>query len=320
MSLSQSTPQADKTSAGCKIRLVRIRPRGQPRRANVGKSPMSPNDARPRAPLNDAIIVALARLVDDAQSETREPSHSDLEFQISRSGLAGGDPKAQGQVVGKAKRIRAVLSWALEAAPDAAEVFVAAFVAMLRGKGGFRPDSRNFVGSEALTDAIEAFRSEGFVLSVDGDLRPVSLDTMEGAKLTAALETYVRRARRGSEDAALLVGTAKDLVEATAAHVIHQRYGQHPQHSNFPTLLGQAFVAVGMTTPETPVQPGDSPQSRLHRSLFDAACAINTLRNKQGSGHGRPWLPTVSDGEARASIQLMGIVAGFLLNAHKSNP
>jgi hypothetical protein len=220
--------------------------------------------------------------------------------------------------VGKAKRVRAVLSWALEAAPDSAEVFVAAFVAMLRGKGGFRSDFRNFVCQDALADAMEAFGSEGFVLSPDGDLRPTNLDTLEGSALTNALESYVRRARRGSEDAALLVGTGKDLVEATAAHVIHQRYGRYPQHSNF-QALGQAFVAVGMTTPQTPAQPGESPQCRLHRSLYDAACAVNTLRNKQGIGHGRPWLPNVSDGEARASVQLMGIVAGFLLNAHKAN-
>ena len=66
------------------------------------------------APLSDAVIFALARLVDDAQSETREPSHSDLDFQISRAQLTAGDPKAQGQLVGKAKRVRGVLSWALE--------------------------------------------------------------------------------------------------------------------------------------------------------------------------------------------------------------
>jgi len=35
-----------------------------------------------KAPVNDAIIVAVAQLVNDAQSGTREPSHSDLEFQI----------------------------------------------------------------------------------------------------------------------------------------------------------------------------------------------------------------------------------------------
>jgi hypothetical protein len=60
-------------------------------------------------PLNDTIIVAVSRLVDDAQAETREPSHSDIEYEIKRANLLLGDPKAQGQLVGKAKRVRATL-------------------------------------------------------------------------------------------------------------------------------------------------------------------------------------------------------------------
>ncbi len=281
---------------------------------------MNTKDQRPRAPVNDAIIVAVSHLVDDAQTPTREPSHSDLEFQIVRAALTAGDPKSQGQVVGKAKRVRAALSWALENSPDNAEVFVAALISMLRGKGGFRKASPNYVGDDAIADAIEAFRTEGFVLSADGDLHPTSIDTLSGVHLTDALEAYVRRARRGSEDAALLVGAGKDLLEAAAAHVISERFGSYPQQANFPTLLGQAFVSVGMTTPQTASVPGEPPQFRLQRALYEAGCAVNAHRNKQGTGHGPPWLPTVSVGEARAATQLTGIIAGFLLASHKHQP
>lgn len=256
--------------------------------------------------------------MDDAQTETREPSHFDIEFQINRACLSAADPKAQGQSVGKAKRIRATLSWAMDQAPDKAEILVAALISLVRAKGGFRRGSPNFVGADALIDALEAFRSEGFLLTVDGELTPMSLDTLSGAELTLALEAYVRRARRGSEDAALLVGTGKDLLEATAAHVIWERFGSYREQANFPTLLGQAFVAAGLATPQSTAQPGEPPQCRLQRALYEAACAVNALRNKQGTGHGRPWLPTVSEGEARASVQLMGIVAGFLLGARRS--
>lgn len=281
---------------------------------------MAPVDKRPRAPLNDAIIVAVARLVDDAQSERREPSHSDIEFQINRAGLTRGDPKSQGQIVGKAKRVRATLSWALEHAPNEAEVFVAALIALIRGKGGFRRGSPNFVGDDVIVDATEALRSEGYVLSAEGELRPMSIDTLSGVQLTEALEAYVRRARRGSEDAALLVGTGKDLLEATAAHVISERFGRYSQQANFPTLLGQAFTVLGLATPATLSQQGEPPQRRFERALYEAGCAVNALRNKEGTGHGRPWLPSVSDGEARAAIQFIGIVSGFLLAAHKAKP
>lgn len=270
-----------------------------------------------RAPVNDTIIVAVSELVDDAQSERREPSHYDIEVEINRTGLSAGDPRTQGQTVGKAKRVRATLSWALEHAPNNAEIFVVRLVAVIRAKGGFRQGSPNFVGEDAILDAIEAFRSEGFELTREGDLHPIAFDTLEGARLTEALEAYVRRARRGSEDAALLVGTGKDLLEATAAHVICERFGSYPHQANFPTLLGQAFTTLGLATPQDPVQPGESPQRRLQRSLYEAGCSVNALRNKQGTGHGRPWLPTVSADESRAAIQLIGIVSGFLLAAHQ---
>ena len=67
------------------------------------------------APLSDTIITALSRLIDDSQIEPkREPSHSDLDFLFRRVGLDKFDPRLRGQTVGKSKRVRAVLSEALE--------------------------------------------------------------------------------------------------------------------------------------------------------------------------------------------------------------
>lgn len=125
-----------------------------------------------KAPVSDAIIVSVAGLVDDAQSDTREPSHSDLEFQINRSGCAAGDPKRQGQTVGKAKRVRTALYWGAENAPDKAEELVAATIALVRGKGGFRKTSPNYVGDDAILDARDAFATEGYTLSLEGELIP----------------------------------------------------------------------------------------------------------------------------------------------------
>jgi hypothetical protein len=276
-------------------------------------------DRRSRAPLNDSIILALAGLVNDAQAEkSREPTHSDIDFQVGRAGLTAADPKTQGQTLGKAKRVRAILSTAMDSEPDKGELLSAALITLVRSKGGFRETSPNFSGKEAIADAVEAFRSEGFELSADGELHPNTLDTLSGPRLTEALEAYVRRARRGSEDAALLVGTSKDLIEATAAHVIAERFGQYPQQANFPTLLGQAFIALDLATPQMPPCAGEAPQRRLERALYEAGCAVNALRNKQGTGHGRPWVVSVSDAEATTAVQLIGIVASFLLTAHKA--
>jgi len=268
------------------------------------------------APLTDSVIVAVASLVDDAQSEPREPSHSDLEFQINRAHLTAGDPKAQGQLVGKAKRIRGTLSWALENDPSSGEALIESLLAILRAFGGFRTASPNYVGAEAVTNAIAAFRMEGFTLTNDGELQPQILENLTGADLSAALESYIRRAKRGAEDAALLAGTSKDLLEATAAHILVERNGTYPQDANFEGLLGMAFVAIGLATPQHPIQPGERPQCKAERAMFSLACGVNAMRNKLGTGHGRPWLTNITDVEARAAIQFMGTIAEWLLYAH----
>ena len=67
-----------------------------------------------RIPLTDAIIITVSKLVDDAQTGTRQPSHYDIETEIRKSGLINADPNTHGSSVGKAKRVRAVLNWAIE--------------------------------------------------------------------------------------------------------------------------------------------------------------------------------------------------------------
>jgi hypothetical protein len=269
------------------------------------------------APLSDAIILAVAKLVDDAQS-TREPSHSDIEFQIVQVGLSAADPKAQGQNVGKAKRVRATLSWALEQDPSAGEALVAKLISLVRARGGFRASSPNFVGEEPIQNATAVFQTEGYELTSDGELRVIMLERLSGADLTQALEGYVRRARRGASDAALITGTGKDLLEAVAAHILQCKYGTYPVQSNFPTLLGQAFVALGMATPAEPGNADEPAHRRVERAMFELGCAINRLRNKEGTGHGRPWLPTVSDSQGRVAIEFMGSIADYLLSIAKA--
>lgn len=269
-------------------------------------------------PLSDTIIAAVARLVDDAQCETRQPSHSDLEFQIKRAGLLEGDPNTKGQPVGKAKRVRGTLSWAIENDPQAGGVLVSSLIAVLKGDGGFREGSPNFVGGDAIRNAADAFRTEGYELASDGDLRPLLLDNLTGAELTDALEAYVRRAKRGASDAALVTGTGKDLLEATAGHILMERYGTYSAGDNFPTLLGQAFIALDLATPPNASQPGEPARSRLERAMYEAGCAVNRLRNKEGTGHGRPWLPSVSDSDAKLAVELMGVIAEWLLVEHRT--
>lgn len=268
-----------------------------------------------RPPLTDSIVIAIARLVDDAQTETREPSHSDIEFQIDRAGLASADPARQGRPVGKSKRVRGTLSWALSNNLGAGEALVAGLIATVRGYGGFRAGASNYCGSEAIENLRAGFAAEGWDLGSDGSLQPRVLDSLSGKALTAALRTYVERARMGSLDDPLVAGTAKDLLEATAAHALVQKWGSYSATSNFPTLLGQAFSALGLATPMDPVVSGEPVQRRMERGAYELGCALNALRNRQGTGHGRPWESTVTHSQARFAIESMGNIAALMLDA-----
>jgi hypothetical protein len=269
----------------------------------------------PFPPLNDAILMGLAQLVDDAQSTRRDPSHEQIGFCIEKAGLRNLDPQTLGQQVGKAKRVRAVLSQAMEIDFESAQKLTTVLISHIRGLGGFRITSPNYVGDDPLRNLQAAFITEGFVLADNGELSPQVLENLSGAALTDALAAYTRRAQKGADDAALVTGTGKDLVEATAAHVLIEVWNSPNPPHNFPTLLGQAFAALSLRTSANNEDQSESPQQSLQRALFDAACAVNRLRNKQGTGHGRPWLPTVSDEEARTAVQTMGIVAEMLLAA-----
>lgn len=270
------------------------------------------------APLTETIATALASLVGDAQAERpRAPSHSDLAFLFRAHGLEEPDPAKQGST-GKAKRVRTVLYWALEFDRDAGERLVAAIVSQVRGKGGFRPDSENYAGADAIKTLVDAFRSEGYDLAPDGVLRAMLLDGMVGAELTEALNAYVRRAKTGADDAALVTGTGKDLLEAVAAHILTERVKGYSASSNFPSLLAAVFERLGLALPLPGQQPptGEPAQRRVERSMFELAIALNRLRNKEGTGHGRPWLSSVSGSEARFAIESMGAIAEFLMARH----
>jgi hypothetical protein len=267
-----------------------------------------------RLPINDTIVAAVAQLIDDSKAgEHREPTHSEIEFYVGKAGLSPHDPKTQGQVVGKAKRVRAVLQGAMLDDEAAGSKLIELLLAKVRACGGFRPASTNYVGREAVENARAAFDSEGFHLAEDGSVAPKVLSALRRHELTDALNAYAVRAQRGSEDAALLTGTSKDLMEATAAHVLETINGSYPSSANFHGLLGMAYMTLGLAVPEVPAQPGEPPHKGLERALFASAIAVNKLRNKEGTGHGRPWLPSLSPEDAKAAVELVGSLSSYLL-------
>lgn len=229
-------------------------------------------------------------------------------------------PTQQRRRWAKQKRVRQALQWALDSDDAAGTRGFEALISLVRGSGGFRPDSPNYCGEDAIRTCVAAFEAEPVELTVDGVLRPRNLSALSGRELSDALRSYVIRAQRGHEDSVLLAGTGKDIIEAVAAHVATERYGSYSEQADFPTLLGQAFVAVRLDAQRPKQESGgvDGARTALSVAPYELACAVNRVRNKAGSGHGRPFIPDLTAEEVRAATEAAGLVAGRLLDALES--
>lgn len=84
--------------------------------------------------LSESMVHAVSRLVDDWQS-TREPSHSALGAAFARAGLGEGDPHADPSApkIGKQKRVRQTLQWALDHDEASGVRGVEAVINLVRG-------------------------------------------------------------------------------------------------------------------------------------------------------------------------------------------
>lgn len=79
--------------------------------------------------------------------------------------------------------------------------------------------------------AIPSNLSEKFYLSARA-LPTASMEGLNGSQMTDALQALVKHARSAGDDAALRIGTAKELTEATARHVLVEKVGSYPAHGN----------------------------------------------------------------------------------------
>ncbi|MFI2664125.1 abortive infection family protein [Micromonospora carbonacea] len=101
------------------------------------------------------------------------------------------------------------------------------------------------------------------------------------------------RAAAAANDRPLVVGSAKDLVEATARVVLDARGRPAGSGEEYDKVLGDAHRAI-----EYQVGPGVSADDAVRRAASSArklATQLRDLRNTYGTGHGRSALPVLED-------------------------
>jgi hypothetical protein len=263
--------------------------------------------------VSDEVTASLAKFFEAG----RGPSHDELDRLIDRAGLSSADPRRDDPVAGKMKRVRAVLWYSTKNDAEAGSALVEALIAALRAAGCFRSNDPNYPGASSVESLQAALDAVGYDLSEDGVVRPKSMEGLDGAELTEALWTYVRRARTAGADSALRIGTAKDLSEATARHVLVERIGEFPAHGNFAATLWQAYEALSLSTPARQaleMLDGDA-WSSVEQAIFLLACAINRYRNEEGIGHGQPRPCIASDAQSQIAAEGSALASEVLLQA-----
>lgn len=266
-------------------------------------------------------LIELGSALGDFFEDGKGPSHDELDQAVRRAGLTPGDPRRiAGPPIGKTKRIRRILVHATDHDPGAGLGFALQVTALLRADGAFTPGLETYAGTTKIAALSRALASLGYDLDPGGAVRETVIDNLHGSDLTDALQSYVRRMNLNPDDAALQIGTGKELDEAAARNVLEERMGTYPvggRKGSFPVTLASAFTVLGFAVPPKVTLDPD-PHREVQQCLYLLAVAVNRLRNDAGTGHGRPSGPRrtapLSPAEARLIARATALVAGALID------
>lgn len=245
------------------------------------------------------------------------PTHRELGEVFRKSKVDDLDPaQFSDESLSKEVRVRIVVGHLAQdrMRREAGERLTDDLLARMRVSGSFDPGGENYAGAAALRVLSSAFETAGWNLDSRGRLSPLVLANVEHAKLRPALEAQIARLRDASDDAALLLGTAKDFLETVARYVLDEVDQPARPNAEFPELLHLARERLGLL-PEQ-ITASDK-TGKAVREAFDGlwkiAKAVNELRNIEGTGHGRASLPETPVVTARAVVQAAAVLGQVML-------
>src|SRR5262245_59421107 len=131
----------------------------------------------------------------------------------------------------------------------------------------------------------------------------------------ATLRAHVRRIEQSIEtDPAQAIGSAKELVETAAKHVLHH-YGDDPDaYDKFPRLVKAAVAKLDLSKDSIPdPQKGAQALAMMTGGLGQISEATAALRNLYGTGHGRTRSAGADGRHARLIVGACATLAAFLL-------
>ncbi len=244
-------------------------------------------------PVSDEVGAALGAFVAGGAG----PRHSVLTRAFARAGYgyaAPYDSQSQTQQMNKEDRIRETVSAAVRE-PARSRELMDGLLAEFRVAGVFTPcqdPSEEQRRRDNVLMLQRVFSRIDWELSDDGQLRPAGVGQVSAVLGRPAIEDQLARLRRATDDPALLLGTAKEMLESTAKYVLDVFSTPYSSGTDFEQLWFHARDRLGVHPKDVDVsQPGGPQVREMLQSSWSIARLTNELRNIEGTGHGRT-LPT----------------------------
>ena len=175
----------------------------------------------PQKPVSDEVAAALGAFVAGGVG----PRHSALTRLFTRTGygsVAPYSPNGPLPQLNKEDRVRATISAAVRESHRSREL-IEGLLAEYRASSFFEPDSdpdKERRRQQNVRSARGAFARIDWELTEAGELRPAGVATVASVQGRPAIEDQLARLRRATDDPALLLGTAKEMLESTAKYVL----------------------------------------------------------------------------------------------------
>lgn len=263
-------------------------------------------------PVSQDIAAALGRFFHGGSG----PSHSALTSAFLSAGLgdvapASSDPKSM-PGPNKEKRVQATVCAAIRA-PKRARQLVNGLLSALRTHGVIVEDAPQF-DKDNTKVLRRALAYQGWNLTPDGHMTPIgAIDLETGGR--EALDDQIRRLRQNADDPALLLGTAKELLESIAKFVLKELQVQTPsKNPDFRELWHWTRDRLDILPEQV---AGDGEGSKAIKAILGSAWKIveqvNVLRNLQGTGHGRTLPAGVTAEQALLVVREACSIAEFTL-------
>ena len=268
-----------------------------------------------KTPWATDVALNLSRLME----KTWSPSHGGLDTIFGKLAINSPETDRQGSSINKVKRLRRAFDQADAHGEQAVVNLVKEIIEEMRFKGVFSSTDEQ---TQELVSALRASLAQaGARLTDEGRLEPLTLGPAIEAGGRETVDRLQSRLRDPLLDPGAILGTSKDLLEATAKHLLKE-HSPEVRAGDMPGVVGQAMRAAGLSTiPGEIDSTNDKAVAALRQQVIKTAEAVTSTRNTGGDGHGHLEPTDVSPELANYIRHLtLAAVAYLLAEAQNTSP